>query len=111
MFKLYVAKDVPIHNSFGKQFLEIATMATKIYATSSVILFCLASLAIANQFDNIRYQVEENMHLFNNTAEILMRLQSQYSSGKMKNKCIFLNNISALHFLNQLFQFATQLRI
>jgi len=75
--------------SAERLFLEIATIATKVYATSSVILFCIASLAIANQFDNIRNQVEQNMNLFNDTADILMRLQSQYSSGKKTNMNIF----------------------
>ena len=80
--KFYDTKGAPMQYSSERLFLEIATIATKVYATSSVILFCIASLAIANQFDNIRNQVEQNIHLFNDTADILMRLQSQYSSGE-----------------------------
>ena len=82
--KFYDTQGASMQYSAERLFLEIATIATKVHATSSVILFCIASLAIANQFDNIRNQVEQNMHLFNDTADILMRLQSQYSSGKIR---------------------------
>ena len=63
-------------------FLETSIRVTKIYATSSLALFCVASLVIANQFENIGLQIEENVNMFSGTADILKKLQKQYSSGK-----------------------------
>ena len=75
--------------SSTERFLEISAISTKVYATSSVTLFCIVSFAIANQFRNIATQVKQNLNLFDNTAEMLVRLQSQYSSGKTINHVLY----------------------
>lgn len=71
----------PLKPAIYRKFLELSTATIKLYTTTSLMLFCILCMIIADQFQNIRLQIHR-MVFFNATFEHLIRLQNQYTSSK-----------------------------
>ena len=71
----------PLKPAMYRKFLELSTATIKLYTTTSLMLFCIICMIIADQFKNIRLQIHR-MVFFNATFEHLIRLQNQYTSSK-----------------------------
>ena len=74
----------PLKPATYRKFLELSTALIKFYTTTSLIFFCILCVIIADQFRNIRFQIQR-MIFFHATLENLKRLQSQYTSGTQPN--------------------------
>ena len=81
------------HNANGihdiRQFMEVFSILTQIFPTSLVILFCIISFIIINQYINIGLQIDSTLH--NCKTEFLNQFQSQYFSGESRRRIINLN--------------------
>ena len=83
---MIILKFLEVHvttrlNTPVQQFLEVSVTATKAFATSAVIFFCIACHITADQFKMIGLQIQETKTVFEETSELLRRFQSRYSSG------------------------------
>jgi len=73
------ADSTGIHNI--RPLIEVFAILSQVFPTSLVILFCIISYIIINQYVNIGIQIEDKFH--NSKAEFLNQLQSQYLSGEI----------------------------
>lgn len=83
---MIILKFLEVHvttrlNTPVQQFLEVSVTATKAFATSAVIFFCIACHITADQFKMICFQIQEAKTIFEETSELLRRFQCRYSSG------------------------------
>jgi hypothetical protein len=82
---LFMFLDVNANGIYDiRQIIEVLSILTQIFPTSLVILFCIISYIIINQYMNIGLQIDDTFH--NCKTEFLNQLQSQYFSGESMHK-------------------------